>query len=111
MEKNVNILLLTFCFWQVVFYLFGNPDSMIWSSIFYIIESAFVLYLLWFISDLTIIKKWIVVLIGFTYIVRIVVHGIGLVNNSVFEFLNKDFTIGLLISAGVGLWIISNRKK
>lgn len=111
MAKRVNILLLVFALWQIVYYLFGKPDSKIWGHAFYIIESGFVLYVFWLISDWTLIKKWLLWLVASVYIIRICTSIVGLFSNNAFEYLNKNYLLCFMLACGVELLIILNRKR
>ena len=111
MAKHINTLVITFVLWQVCYLLFGDSDSMMWSHVFYVIESGFVLYVLLVIYWWANLKKWILFAITPIYITRVVAHTIGFISESTFDVINKNYLLCLLLVVGVEICLILSLKK
>ena len=108
MNKAINISALGYILWIVVYSLFGQ-FTIAWNSIFYLIETLFVIFILFEIKKLN-VKQWIINLVISYLIVRVLFNLGSLISIDLGRFVNRSFYIAVFIVLTIFIWTIINRK-
>lgn len=108
-NRDVNISLLSYLLWIVIYNLYGNPDSTVWSSIFYMIESGFSILILFFVRrEIPSIKDWFIFTLVWVFVVRFVYNLLILFNEQIGVLVDKKIYSTIVITGVIFICLIIN---
>lgn len=112
MRYPINVISIGFVLWIVIYTLYGDPDSTIWSSMFYTVDSWFFVAFLFVIRNrVTGVKEWLIDLVISILLLRMLFNVGGLFDQLTYEILNDSKWFMIIIVILIYICLIVNRKR